>query len=432
MRRVSFVVLLVLIGLAATATTVSAAPGQLLWSKTWKAAGTYGARPAYVSVAGTGDIYIAATADDARTDLDFVVARYSPTGARKWVRFYDPAHSEHLNAIATDGTGNAILCGESEGAMGSTYRAVVVKFSRVGKRLWVRQPLGTALSEANDVITDGAGNIYVTGTATRTATQADWFTAKYSSAGKRLWLRYYSASASGDESARRVRIGPNGRLYVAGTSGEPDGTWQDLCLVRYSTKGVLEWSRTQGMAHMNDRAFDLAVGPAGACVVGELADGPRLLGSTWRVTLGGTNRPMTIDGVDGAADTEYQYRHAGIDKAGNLYAGGSIESLGTDLFYIIRHGADGSTKISFQSSSGNNVHVDGMAVTAGGTVYAAGTVPRDAGNVFVTAMLPSWIPAFSGLSGGATSGVTDLALTSRSFYVAGFDGSGLLLRKYAR
>ena len=141
---------------------------------------------------------------------------------------------------------------------------------------------------------------------------------------------------------------------------------------------------------------------------------------------------MNIDGVDGAVDTEYQYRHAGIDKAGNLYAGGSIESLGTDLLYIIRHGADGSVKYTFQSSSGNDVRVDGMAVTAGGTVYATGTVPRNAGNIFVTAVLPSWTPTFSGVSGSATSAATDLALTSRNIYVAGFEGSGLLLQKYAR
>lgn len=430
MARAPLVVLLVVVTLAVTASAASAAPGHLVWSKTAALQTMYAPVYARVATAATGDVYVAATADGGATGLDMVLARFTQAGTRKWVRSYHPAHSDHLRAVACDRDGNVIVCGRSQGT--GTYRAVTVKFSRSGKQLWARRITTPVIeSDARDVITDAAGNVYVTGDILRGASGWDWFTAKFSPAGRRLWVRYYSASATVGEYGAALAFAPNGDLYVAGTSGEASGfDRSDLGLVRYTRSGKLVWTRLRGLVNLDDKANDLAVGPAGLCVAGEAVDGDRLYGLVWKVGLSGTSWPLDIDGLGGNPGEGYRYLRAGIDKSGRLYAAGRIRSLGSDFFCLSRRTQGGAAAFEYIGAQGSAAL--GLAVSSQGAVYAAGTAPQIPGAVLTLGMTPAWTQSFSGSWGTQIASADDLALTSSHFFVGGWTGDRLMLQKYTR
>ena len=430
MRRVLLAVLLVAVVLAVMAPTVTAAPGQLVWSKTAAVADMLSPSGAHVASARTGDVYVAATADAGATGLDMVLARFTQSGARKWVRSYHPAHSDILNAVACDRDGNVIVCGRSKGT--GTYRAVTLKFSRSGKQLWARRITTPIIeSDARDVTADGAGNVYVTGEILRGASGWDWFTAKFSPGGRRLWVRYYSASATVGEYGAALAFAPNGDLYVAGASGEASGfDKRDLGLVRYTRSGRLVWTRLRGLVNLDDEANDLAVGPGGLCVVGEAVDGNRLYGLMWKVGLGGTSWPLDIDGLGGNPGEGYRHLRAGIDKYARLYAAGTIRSMGSDFFCLSRRTQGGAATFQYIGASGSAALA--LAVSSQGAVYAVGTASRIPGAVLTLGMTPAWTQSFLGSWGDEMAAAGDVALTGSHFFVGGWTGNRLLLQKYTR
>lgn len=435
--RLVVLVLAVSLALSAVAVAVPAAsalPGDLIWPRTWNSATYANLGSARVAVAPTGDVYVAGGGDSAATDIDFVVVRYTSAGAFKWARHYDGfKHTDWPTEVATDRAGNVVLCGESRNVAGSRYGFVAVKFSRGGKRLWVHR-ISSTLGDcvARDVVTDRSGNVYVTGSVTRQATGLDWCTVKYSPSGARLWQRYLSASTSAFEEAESLAIGPDGKLYVGGTVMEPAGTGTDLCVARYTTAGHRDWKRTEGSSGINDYVEDIAVGTAGICAVGVAYNGPDVEGLVWKLSLGGGTWPPYVDSASGA---EYRYKHAGIDKYGDLVAAGRIFSIGDYLFWMKRYHPDGSSDTMFEAAGGTGAgSVNGLAVTPDGMIYAAGTVPRAATgfDVFSEGVYPTWLAVFAPFWDGGSDTGDDLALGSGAYYVAGTSSGKLLLLKYAR
>ena len=430
--RLVLLFLLALPAFCVAAPAAFALPGDLTFAKAWNSAAVESISGARVAVAPSGDVYVAASADHGVTDIDFVIARYTSAGARKWTRFYATKGPDWLNEIATDRAGNVFLCGKST-STGSDYDFLTVKFSRAGKRLWVRR-VGTASGgcEARDLATDGSGNVYVTGSVFRQATGWDWYTVKYSPSGVKLWERYYSASTTKFEEGEALAWGPDGRLYVAGEAGEIGDLGSDLCVRRYSTAGHLDWTRRQGTPGLDDLANDIAVRKAGVCVVGEALDGGSRQGLVWKLTLAGVGSPLTVDAGSGAS---YRYKRAGIDKYGNLVAAGSITSMGNTLFWVKRYRADSGSDTTYEAAGGTgDGAANGLAVTADGTVYVTGTVPTATTmtDVFSLCISSSWVRLFAPYWDVELDSGDDLALVPGAFYVGGVMDARLLLLKYER
>ncbi len=430
--RLVLLILLALLAFGVAAPAALALPGDLIRARTWGSSAVTSVVGARVAVAPTGDVYVAASVDHGATGIDFVVVRYTSAGVFKWARFYAVTGSDWLRAIATDRAGNVFLCGRSDGSSGP-YDFLTVKFSRAGRRQWVRR-VGSAAGgcEARDLVTDRYGNVYVTGSVSHAATGGDWYTVKYSPAGVKLWDRSFSSSNTRFEEGSALAWGPDGRLYVAGEAAEIGDLASDLCVRRYSTAGHLDWTRRQGVPGLNDLANDIAIRKAGICVVGEALAGGVRQGLVWKLTLAGVKSPLNVDDDPGA---DYRYKRAGIDKYGNLVAAGSITSVGNTLFWVKRYRAGGGSDTTYEAAGGSGPgSANGLAVTGDGTIYVTGMVPTPATftDVFSLALSPSWVRLFAPYWDYEFDSGDDLALDSGAFYVGGVSDARLLLLKYAR
>ena len=144
------------------------------------------------------------------------------------------------------------------------------KHGRFGARRWIVQAGGSGHDEGTDIALDGAGNAYVTGWFTGSATFASTdgssktvtgvgetvFLAKYRSSGVLAWIQTGTVGSIFVNRGHGVAIEPiSGSLYITGVSqgsttfsssdGSANtvpgpGTWH-MFLVKYDTDGNFKW-----------------------------------------------------------------------------------------------------------------------------------------------------------------------------------------------
>ncbi len=100
--------------------------------------------------------------------LDAFVARLNPSGQLEWMRLIGSSGDEMARGVAVDAAGNVLIAGETKGALQSGAAAgatdgFLAKFDPSGARRWLRQ-FGTPADESvTSVGIDSGGNAFVTG-----------------------------------------------------------------------------------------------------------------------------------------------------------------------------------------------------------------------------------------------------------------------------
>jgi hypothetical protein len=224
--------------------TKYSAAGKIIWQRhvgTPESDFTYG-----VATDAAGNLLIAgetwgslATTDN--YDNDFFIVKYSPDGKLLWKRQFGGFGQQGMSyegGLATDPSGNVLLAGYTGGAAGGDdiyTDAVIAKYSAAGKKLWIRQFGDTdVLDFAFGVAADPAGNVLTCGLMEAGVDHiGHGFLAKYSSGGKLLWKRKFD-KPSGVQS---VAADPAGNVLITG--GETSG----IFIAKYSPAGNLMWKR---------------------------------------------------------------------------------------------------------------------------------------------------------------------------------------------
>lgn len=176
--------------------------------------------------------------------------------ACEWVFSGGGASSDKTRAVTTDKAGNVFLASECIGdaVFGDQKHKTaggmdmcLVKLDAKGKPLWVSAIGGSKIDRAYGVITDAAGNAYVTGHFESTdamvngeelpnAGSYDVFTAKFAPDGKVLWVRV--KGGEGYDYGHGIAIDSKGQVVIAGAIGR-----QVFC-TKYDAEGREVWHRT--------------------------------------------------------------------------------------------------------------------------------------------------------------------------------------------
>jgi predicted RNA-binding protein with TRAM domain len=214
--------------------------------------------------------------------LDAFLAKFNSAGARQWATYYGGSASDEANGVATDGSGNVYITGQTASTTGiatsgahqpaysDSIDAFLVQFNSAGVRQWATYYGGTGDDIARGAATDGSGNVYITGqTASTTAIatsgahqptyggyQIDAFLAQFNSAGVRQWATYYGAK--GNDIAWGAATDGSGNVYITGQTGSTGGiatrgsykpTYSgdvDAFLVQFNNTGVRKWGTYYG------------------------------------------------------------------------------------------------------------------------------------------------------------------------------------------
>ena len=178
----------------------------------------------------SGSVYVAGFGLLDKTPWqDGFVAKYAVAdGVEKWAKGWkSPKGADVFSDMVVDGAGNAYVTGSYK-ASATDRNGMAVKFSPTGKVVWA----GTAdlgRSDAMKALTrDAHGNVVVTG---RSGTGLP--TAKFSPAGKLIWARSYRSKNDDNDAARAVATHGERAVYVAGY-GTIKGHNMAALLVKYT------------------------------------------------------------------------------------------------------------------------------------------------------------------------------------------------------
>ncbi len=246
---------------------------------------------------------------------DFFVTKYNSSGVKQYTRQLGVAGKyTYGRSVTTDASGNVYVAGQTTGGLdGNTltgnYDFFVTKYDSTGVKQSTKQ-MGVvgATTYGWAVATDGSSNVYVVGETsgdldsnTLTGT-IDFFVTKYNSSGVKQYTKQLGVSGA-NTNGYSVATDASGNVYVAGkTGGNLDGNALigavDSFVTKYDSTGVKQYTRHQGVASRSTFGRSVATDASGNVYVAGDAYGG-LDGNT----LTGTN-DFFVTKYDGATGTK--------------------------------------------------------------------------------------------------------------------------------
>lgn len=195
---------------------------------------------------------------------DAWVRRYNPSGETEWTHTYDGAAGgiDVATEIATDGAG-VVVIGYETNAEGDTD-VWLQELDASGGVAWSSGYAGAARGDDRGaaIAVDGRGAIAV-GSSTVSGRTIDAWIGRFDGAGDLGWFDEHDGPASLGDAATDVAIGPSGSLAVAGYEFVDGEKW-DGCVRLLSENGDTVWmDRFRGDAHEDDIASSISFGPQG-------------------------------------------------------------------------------------------------------------------------------------------------------------------------
>jgi len=265
----------------------------------------------------------------------------------RWARQYDQVgETDRATAMTTDADGNIYVTGTSENDQ-SNDEIAVLKYTSSGSREWVARYASPGDDDAmvNAIAYASYGQVVVVAGWEETGDNDILVRAHLVSNGQADWEYRYNGSGYGDDDARAVAVGPDGRTYVAGSAIVDVGgrITRDLLVICLDYQGHSEWVYTyDGPGNGRDEANDIVYGDDGNLYVAGFSedtndeDYDNLVISL--TTDGDVRWLQTNDGPGNADDRLYAITY-GAD--GNIYATGyqTNTNLDRDLYVLSRTSA---------------------------------------------------------------------------------------------
>ncbi|MBC8436094.1 MAG: SBBP repeat-containing protein, partial [Bacteroidetes bacterium] len=343
---------------------------------------------------------------------DAIVIKFNAAGVRQWGTYYGGAYEDYGFGVAMDTLGNCFVAGSSNStsgiatpgthqtALAGSYDGFLVKFDASGFRIWGTYYGGNWGDFLFYIVTDSAGNCFLTGGTSSTTGIAtpgayktvfsgllDVFVAKFNSSGVIQWGTYYGGS-SYDE-AYQVSINGKGDVFIggetysvngiatAGTHQQVQGGNGDAFLANFDVAGNLQWGTYYGGLTW-DIGHGVFAGDNGSVY---------LVGQTTSfngISSPGSHQPF----MSGVVDAFF----AKLDSSGTREWGTYYGGINWEVGFAVKGNSDGNVYFTGNTSSPTGISTPG--------VYQ----PVLAGNldVFLTEFNPSGDRIWGTYYGGPT------------------------------
>lgn len=161
-----------------------------------------------------------------------------------WVNNYNGIgdYSDKANDMVTDGSGNIYIGGYTTTNGNRDY--LTIKMNASGDTTWTRiyNGEGNSADEVNAIAIDASGNVYVTGYSKSNDNGDDYVTIKYNSSGAQQWIAVFNGANNEDDEAHDIAVDAAGNVFVTGsTQVDVNGLNEDFATVKYNSSGAQQW-----------------------------------------------------------------------------------------------------------------------------------------------------------------------------------------------
>jgi uncharacterized delta-60 repeat protein len=352
--------------------------GTELWVRNNSAAGNSHYNPVSAATDVTGNLIVAGTKSPAGQFSDFITIKYSTAGSEMWVKTYNGTgnSSDGINGVVTDGTGNVYVTGYSQGA-GTGYDFATVKYNSSGTEVWAKRynlP-GAGADYGADIITEAAGNIVVSGYSEGQGTGYDYATVKYKPDGTELWVKRYNHSGESYEEPTVVRSDDKGNIFVCGYSIDP-ATGPDFATVKYNSEGNELWVRRfNGTGNSQDLARAIAADKSGNAYVTGSSDRAGTGQDFITLKYDSQGKVQWLARYNGPANSFDQAAAVAVDSLGNVYITGASSDGNSNDYATVKYNPVGIEQwVRRYNGTGNSFdNARAIAVDRAGNVYITGS-----------------------------------------------------------
>ena len=369
-----------------------AATRHLLWRRTWdNPAEHLSDTVSAIAVDKRGAVFAVGTSATASSGREWVVAKWSASGVALWQRTFPAKLSGPWNASALDvactPAGAIYVCGYAQTGThaGSPVAALVVrKLASNGRLLWTSSYAGVpdSYNQAVRLALDGAGNAYTTGTAQSARGDDDLVTARFAArTGRIAWVVRVADARHLSDGGTAVAL-RGSALWVTGYEAT-SATTQRVVLARYTLAGKRLWLHTWlELAKTVEYPTALAVDPHGnAVVVGSGNNDPVTREHAFVLRYGAAGRLLWQRLAYNSLTHEAVWNDVACDAAGNIWTGGYAVQSTSNSFLVARYSAAGARTWLSQWSGPGALGAECNALCLGTTgVFAAGSTISAAGN----------------------------------------------------
>ncbi|MFH1957305.1 MAG: right-handed parallel beta-helix repeat-containing protein, partial [bacterium] len=230
-----------------------------------------------------------------------------------------------------------------------------------------------AYGVAVDTISGGGPYIYMVGASSNGASGFDWVIIKYDSNGNKIASAVYDGDAHGHDRAYAVAVTPAGEVFVAGY--ESNATDTDIRVIKFDSSLVLVSSAVYDSTYA-DAAYGIAISPYGEIVVvGATNNGANndYIIRRYNFSLGF----LGSETLNGAANGDDVANAVAIDSNGNVIVTGESSNGADSDYFTVKYNAILDTLISSVTHAGPSSMDDsaqGVAVNSTDDIIVTGWI----------------------------------------------------------
>ncbi len=294
-----------------------------------------------IALDNSGNVYVTGMSYSSETHEDYATIKYNNSGVQQWVAKYNGPRNggDYANVIAVDNSGNAYVTGGSDGS-GTGGGYATINYDSSGIEQWVARydnPENTG-NYARAIALDSVGNVYITGSmyvyVTGVGTIFDYATVKYNSTGVGQWAATYNGPKNGWDDAQAIVLDSLGNVYVTGGS-EGSETNRDYATIKYNNVGVEQWvARYNGPGNDMDYAFAMAIDNSRSVYVTGGSEGSGTDRDYATIKYDSSGVEQWIARYNGQGNYRDHAEAITVDSLGNVYVTGESDGSGTDSDYV--------------------------------------------------------------------------------------------------
>ena len=353
--------------------------GVQLWTAKYDGPGNSEDVPGSIAVSKTGSVYVAGDSYGSGTSSDFTTVKYNPEGIQQWVARYDGPKNDNdvASSVALDSSGNVYVTGYCKGKA-SGFDFTTIKYDSSGKQLWKATYNGPGNDDdiAKYITVSASGDIFVSGYSVGSGSSHDYAVIKCDSDGRQQWVARYNGPGNGQDETSAIITDEAGNVYVTGYS-KGTGTELDYCTIKYNAAGVLQWTaRYNGKGNMEDAAYSIALDGAGSVYVTGISYTGKKTGQdyvTVKYSSAGVQEWTAV--YNGSGNGPDFAKSMTIDNNGNVCVTGFSEGIGSSAdFTTLIYNSAGvlQSETRYKGASKSEDFAYDILADSSGNIYVAG------------------------------------------------------------
>lgn len=327
----------------------------------------------------SGNLIVTGFATYTASSKDMQTIKYDPAGNILWAKNYDGSNhgGDYSFAVVTDAAGNVYITGRSDSGPTSAD-ITTIKYDANGTQQWASLYDGPAhlFDEARSLVIDNLGNVYVAGRCMTVSSDEDIVLIKYNSTGVQQWVKTYNGTANGYDAAYSVVLDQNNNIIL---TGESLGSGADYMTIKYNSSGVQLWAnRYNGTGNGGDVAISVKVdGNSNVYVTGQ-SDGGVSRHDFATIKYDAAGNEVWVKRFNNSFNSMDLATGMAVSPAGNVYVTGTTTTANNDAdsnYATIKYNTNGDLLWVANYLGPNNAADVSRAITldANENVYITGS-----------------------------------------------------------